>query len=137
VNYLETLIAVADDCPVHTSVEPALRGGKKTVAVLQYELLSEQPFRLTQEDVLFLSWLHRQPGFQDKSEDEVATLRDAFFAKDQPCLRASPLPKKYGFGLLCDAEGRVALCPVESEEYKTHLQGGKVKVLKAMRSSRA
>jgi hypothetical protein len=136
VNYYETLIAVADDCPVKGSVVPTLRGDKKTVAVLQRKPLSERPFELTQEDVSFMSWLMRQPGFEDRTEDEVAELRNAFFAKDQPCLRASPLPKKYGFGLLSDGEGRVALCPVESEEYQAMLEGGDVKVLKAMRSSR-
>ncbi|MEV4009148.1 DUF6157 family protein [Nonomuraea angiospora] len=135
-NYLDTLIAVADDCPVESSVVPAPRGGKKTVAVLQYELLRERPFQLTQEDVLFLSWLMRRPGFEDRTDDEVSALRDAFFAKDQPCLRASPLPKKYGFGLLADAEGRLALCPMESEAYRAGLADGAVTVLKALRSSR-
>ncbi|MEV4113561.1 DUF6157 family protein [Nonomuraea sp. NPDC049695] len=135
-NYLDTLIAVADDCPVRSSVVPPVRGGKKTVAVLQYELLRDRPFQLTQEDVLFMSWLMRRPGFEDKTGEEVAALRAAFFAKDQPCLRASPLPKKYGFGLLADAEGRTALCPMESEEYKAALESGSVTVLKAFRSSR-
>jgi hypothetical protein len=144
VNYYRTLIAVADDCPVTSSAVPATRGGKKTVAVLQYEMLTERPYRLTQEDVLFDSWLLRQPGNEELSEDEVAALREDFFAKDQPCLRTSPLPKKYGFGLLFDSEGRVALCPVESEEYGRivtgaggeEVEGEEVEIVKAMRSSR-
>jgi Family of unknown function (DUF6157) len=135
-GYYSTLIAVADDCPVQSSAVPQERGGKKTVAVLQYEMLADRPFELTQEDVLFSAWLMRQPGFEEKSEDEVTGLREAFFAKDQPCLRASPLPKKYGFGFLFDEQGRVKLCPMESEEYREHLGSGDVKVLKAMRSSR-
>lgn len=135
-EYFETLIAVADDCPVNSSVVPVARGGKKTVAVLQYDMLSDRPFQLTQEDVLFLSWFRRQPGFEDRTEDEAAALRDAFFTRDQPCLRASPLPKKHGFGFRFDAEGRVALVPMESQEYRAALEDGGVKVLKAMRSSR-
>lgn len=136
VNYCETLIAVADDCPVTTSVVPVARNGKKTVAVIQYEMLANNPHVYTQEDVLFYSWLQRQ-DLPEKTEDEVAELRKAFFAKPQACLRSSPLPKKYGWGLLFDREGRVALCPMESEEYRQLLSGDRVKVLKALRSSRA
>lgn len=63
-NYVDSLIAVADDCPVRSSAVPAERGEKKTVAVLQYEMLAGAPYTLTQEDVQFESWLRRQdrPG---------------------------------------------------------------------------
>lgn len=37
-----------------------------------------------------------------------------FFANSQACLRSSLLPKRYGWGLLFEQEGRVALCPMES-----------------------
>ncbi|WP_248962145.1 DUF6157 family protein [Sphaerisporangium perillae] len=136
VNYYRTFIAVADDCPVTEGVVPQARGGKKTVAVLQYEMLAGNPYVYTQEDVLFESWLRRQEP-ADLPENEVARLRDEFFAKPQPCVRASPLPKKFGWGLACDAEGRVALCPMESKEYQDFLAGDTMKILKAMRSARA
>ncbi|GII05663.1 DUF6157 family protein [Planobispora takensis] len=137
-NYYDTLIAVAEDCPVGSSVEPEPRGGKKTVAVLQFEMLDADPGGLTQEDVLFESWLRRQEP-AERSQEELAELRAQLFSKPQACLRASPLPKKYGWGLLFDGEGRVRLCPMESEEYRRILAGEvpEVKVLKAMRSSRA
>lgn len=132
-HYYDTLIAVAEDCPVSSATLPVARSGKKTVAVLQHELLAEHPFRFTQEDVLFDSWLARQ----DLSDSERAALREQFFAKPQPCLRASPLPKKHGWGLLFDRDGKVALCPMESGEYQRLVGGGEVTVLKAMRSHRA
>ncbi|MEV5410079.1 DUF6157 family protein [Thermopolyspora sp. NPDC052614] len=136
-TYYKTLIAVADDCPVDAAVVPVARGGRKTVAVLQYEMLDGRPYRLTQEDVQFLSWVRRRPDADDLREDELAALREEFFSKSQACLRASPLPKKYGFGLLFDGGGRVALCPVESEEYRRIVRGGAgYEVVKAMRSSR-
>ncbi len=137
-NYYATLIAVADDCPVDVSVVPAERGGRKTVAVLQYEMIAANRHRLTQEDVLFETWLCRQETPGDPSDAERADLRARFFGADQACLRASPLPKKYGFGLLFDTEGRVALCPVESEEYRRLVDDSAsgVKVIKAMRSKR-
>lgn len=134
-NYYNTLIAVADDCPVQSSVVPTERGGKQTVATLQYEMLADKPFVHTQEDVLFATWFERQ-GFPEKSDAELERLRDEFFAKPKPCLRTSPLAKKYGWGFAFDAEGRVKLCPMESDEYRNLRDSGQAKVLKAMKSSR-
>lgn len=138
-NYYDTLIAVADDCPATISVVPQERGGKKTVAVLQYEMIAAKPHGLTQEEVLFETWLSRQDLPAEPSGAERAELWNRFFAKDQACLRSSPLPKKYGFGLRFDGEGRVALCPMESEEYRrlTDQDADEVTVLKALRSKRA
>jgi hypothetical protein len=138
-NYYDTLIAVADDCPVTSSVLPVPRGEAKTVAVVQYELIAGNPYALSQEDVLFETWLRRQAGPERRSDAERADLRGRFFAKPQACLRSSPLPKKFGFGLLFDRAGRVALCPMESPEYARLTGGGTdgVKILKALRSRRA
>ncbi|WP_449064542.1 DUF6157 family protein [Planomonospora algeriensis] len=138
-NYYDTLIAAAEDCPVDAGVEPPLgRGGKKTVAVVQFEMLSEDPGALTQEDVLFETWLRRQEDLGAVPEAERAELRARLFAKPQACLRASPLPKKYGWGLLFDARGRITLCPMESEDYRRIVDGAvpDVTVRRAMRSRR-
>ena len=137
-NYYQTLIAVADDCPVRQSVVPIQRGDNLTIAVLQYGMIAGNPYTYTQEDVLFQTWLQRQDMPKDPSEAELAHLREGFFAKPQACLRSSPLPKQYGWGLLFDPKGRVALCPMESTEYKNILsrKSGRVKILKAMRSKR-
>ncbi|HEY3686554.1 MAG TPA: DUF6157 family protein [Streptosporangiaceae bacterium] len=136
VNYADTLIAVADDCPVTASAVPVARGGTKTIAVVQYEMLAAAPYTLTSEDVLFQTWLRRQDPVPPAAEH--ARLRDAFFARPQACLRASPLPKRHGFGLRCDGAARVALCPMESGEYARLVAGaaGGTVVLKAMRSRR-
>ena len=138
-NYFDTLIAVADDCPVTRSVVPTAKDGNKTVAVLQYDMLAGNPHVLTQEDVLFESWLSRQGSPDDPSEEERASIREEFFEKPQACLRSSPLPKKYGWGFLSDHEGRVALCAMESQEYQQLVAGrdSGVKVVKALRSRRA
>ena len=137
-NYFDTLIAVADDSPVTRSVVPTAKGDKKTVAVLQYEMLAENPHVLTQEDVLFESCLSRQYAPDALSEPDRALLRQEFFAKPRACLRSSPLPKQYGWGLLFDGEGRVALRAMESQEYQRLVGAGDsgVKVLKALRSRR-
>lgn len=138
-NYFRTLILVADDCPVTHSAVPSGRDGKPTVASLQYEMLAGQPHVHTQEDILFQTWLQRQELPQNLAKAELARLREAFFAKPQACLRASPLPKKYGWGLLFDKDGKAALCPMESPEYE-RLAAGQVegiRLVKAMRSQRA
>lgn len=135
-HYFDTLIAVAADCPTDRAVVPTERGGKPTVALLQYRMLAEKPFGYTQPEVLFLSWLQRQEP-AERTEIEFAQLQADFFAKPQACLRASPLPKQYGWGLLFDREGRIALCPVESEQYRELVAGDAVRVVPAMRSRRA
>ncbi|ALS28644.1 hypothetical protein IJ21_32530 [Paenibacillus sp. 32O-W] len=56
-NYYRTLIAVADDCPLRASKVPEGRGGKKSIAQIQYEMLAGHPYEYTQEDVLFHTWL--------------------------------------------------------------------------------
>ncbi|MBG0817221.1 DUF6157 family protein [Planomonospora sp. ID82291] len=138
-NYYDTLIAVAEDCPVDESaVPPAGRDGKKTIAAVQFEMLSGDPGGLTQEDVLFETWVRRQEGLGAVTEDERAELRARLFVKPQACLRASPLPKRYGWGLLFDARGRITLCPMESEDYRRIVDGSvpDVVVRRAMRSRR-
>lgn len=136
-DYFDTLIAIAPDCPVDHAVPPAPRGGKPTVAVVQYDLLTADPGRLTQPDILFRSWLARQDR-QAVSPAEEEELRTAFFAKPQACLRSSPLPKKYGWGLLFDHEGRITLCPMESEAYARIIAGKEpaLTIRPALRSSR-
>jgi hypothetical protein len=48
------------------------------------------------------------------------------------------LPKRYGWGLHFDAEGRIALVPVESDEYQEFVNGKDgINVLTAMRNKRA
>lgn len=137
-DYYDTFITVAEDCKLAEAKVPEPRGGKATVATLQYEMLS-QPFEWKQSDVLFEVWLARQPKLDAESlaADERAALRDEFFAKGQPCLRASPLTKTHGWGVVFDGDGRAALVAMESDDYRAHLSDANLKTLNAMRSKRA
>lgn len=132
-NYSGTFIQVADDCPVDAAEPPPVGGKAPTVAALQYALISEHPYELTSDDVLFEVHATRQ------SIPAAArpAAREEFFAKDQACLRSSPLGKRYGWGIHHDAESRVALVPLGSDEYLTLAADPAVKQLKAMRSKRA
>lgn len=49
---VETFIEVAEDCPVGEAEVPAGRGGAKTVAVQQYQLIAVNPYALTSDDVV-------------------------------------------------------------------------------------
>ncbi len=135
-NYYNTFITVAEDCPVTEAKIPNQRGGKPTVATMQYEMLHQHPLTHTQEEVLFDVWFERQ-GFEGLAADEVATVRERFFAKGQPCLRASPLTKTHGWGVYFDEAGRAQLHAMESAEYARLSTDETVTVLPAMRSKRA
>ncbi len=137
-NYVNTFITMADDCPVAEGRLPP-ESASPSVAALTYRMISEHPYRYTSDDVIFTVYADRK-GIPDPQR---AKAREEFFSKGQACLRASPLGKKYGWGIHSDGEGRVALYAVNSAEYRK-LASGKapgagesVAAKKAMRSSRA
>lgn len=51
--YVETLIRVAPDSPTQTAIIPTAKDAKKTVAVLEYELLIAEPYTYTQDKAQF------------------------------------------------------------------------------------
>ncbi|MGI9174037.1 MAG: DUF6157 family protein [Rhodothermales bacterium] len=135
-NYYGTFIRVAPDCPATEGTVPKERGGKQTLGLIQYELLAGSPYALTQEDVLWEGHV-RHKGLP--SEEATPEAREAFFSKEMACLRASALPKQYGWGLHFDEEGKIKLYGVETEEYAQFAEpkadGPEVK--DAMRNKRA
>ncbi|MBS1895987.1 MAG: hypothetical protein JSS88_01160 [Actinobacteria bacterium] len=136
-NYTRTFIEVAEDCPTDHAQEPpagpaTTAASVPTIAALHYRMIAEHPFEHTSDDVVFSTWALRR-GL-DPADAEA---RAAFFAKGQACLRASPLGKRYGWGVLSDAEGRVALVPRESEEYALLAADPELGHTRAMRSRRA
>ncbi|QJU55087.1 DUF6157 family protein [Herbiconiux sp. KACC 21604] len=131
-NYIDTFIAVAPDCRVVAAVAPPVTA-KPTVAALQFELLAEHPYELTSDELLFTVHATRA-GIADA---DLASEQDRFFAKGQPCLRASPLGKRYGWGTHHDEHGRVAIYAVESADYQRLLADDTLTQKAAMRSSRA
>lgn len=132
-NYQNTFIEIADDCPVNTGEVPATKGDNQSVAILQFEILYNNPYKYTSDDVLFSVFATRK-GFLKNEWDEQ---RAEFFSKGQPCFRASPLTKRYGFGIHCDDDGKVAMYGVETKEYADFVKDKSVQKVKAMRSKRA
>lgn len=130
-NYTNTFIEVAEDCPVSKSRIPPEKN-EKTLARLQYEKLIKNPYQYSSDDIIFECYAIKN-GI---SENEKQQEREKFFSKGQPCLRCSPLAKKYGFGIHHNAEEKVALIPLESTEYQTLLNNASTPKTKAMRSKR-
>lgn len=131
-NYTDTFIAVAADCPATEAVIPE-RKASPSVAALQYEMISAAPYMHTSDEVIFS--IHAIRKGIPKSEWKEA--REVFFSKGQACLRASPLGKRYGFGIHSDTKGRVALVPLGSKEYRAFASDKDLVQVKAMRSKRA
>ena len=131
-NYQNTFIQVAADCPAASGEIPQLKGNVKTVANIQYELVSTNPYRFTSDDVLFQVFAERN----DVSAIELDKARAQFFSKGQPCFRASPLTKRYGWGIHCNQDGKIALYGCNTPEYRQLSEDKNLKVIKAMRSSK-
>lgn len=130
-NYTNSFIATADDCPTEISEVPK-DSEKKSIARMQYERLHDAPYSVTSDDLLFEIHAIRK-GIPAEDYDKE---RKAFFSKGQPCLRSSPLAKRYGWGFHFDSESRVAMIGRESEQYATLSEDTSVEQTKAMRSSR-
>ncbi|SEC60757.1 DUF6157 family protein [Paenibacillus sp. GP183] len=132
-NYYGAFIQVAENCHVRVAEIPESKGDSKTIPVLQYEMISNHPYKYTQEDVLFEVFAHRNK----LTEADRKAAREDFFSKGQPCLRSSSLGKRYGWGIHNDAQGKVALYAVESDEYIKIMNDKSIKQFKAMRTNRA
>ncbi|WP_333618556.1 DUF6157 family protein [Dietzia sp.] len=129
-DYVNTVILPSVDTRAESAAAPP--AGRRTVAELQYERLEGRPYEWTSDELLFDVHCERK-GI---AEAERAVERERFFSKGQPCLRTSPLAKTYGWGFHFDADGRVALVPMGSEDLESLAGREGVAVERAMRSSR-
>ena len=132
-NYYNTFIEIADDCPAKTSEIPPQKGDKLTVANIQFDLISQHPYKFTSDEILFQVYAIKNGVKQADMDSE----KEKFFSKGQPCFRSSPLAKRYGWGVHSDSDGRIALIAKESEDYIKLKNDKQTKVLKAMRSKKA
>lgn len=128
-NGANLLITVAPDSAATTGLTPPK---PDSVAGLQYALLRERPYALTSDDLLFEVHARRKGIAQ---ADQMQARQD-FFGKPQACLRASPLAKTHGWGLHHDAQGKVGLHAVNSDEYGRLAASPGVTVTPAMRARR-
>ena len=131
-NYFDTFIEVAEDTKAQEGTAPKDTGTKKTVANYEYELVNNNPYKYTSDDVFFLVYAERNQIPKSKQKKE----REIFFSKGRPCFRASPLTKTYGWGVHSNSDGKVAIFGVESKEYSKMLNDSEIEKRKAMRSKK-
>ena len=130
-NYQNSFIEAAEDCPVNKGEIPPVKNAGKTTANMQYDMLCNNPYKFTSDEILFQCYIIKN----DLQEKDPAQLKEQFFSKGQPCFRASPLTKRYGWGIHYNNEGKMALFGCETKEYKTFSKDKTLKILKAMRST--
>lgn len=123
-NYYNTFIVVADDSKATEGIAPPMKE-PKTAAQIQYEMLIDQPYHYTSDDVLYASNGQRR-----------GLSREEFFAKGQPCFRASALCKRYGWGIHSDQEGKLAIYAMGTPQYNALVKDESIKQIMAIRSSR-
>lgn len=138
-SYRSTFITVADDCPTDRGTVPLIDAERPSVARLQHELLSRAPYRHTDQELIFIVHVTRLGLGQEELKLRGKEIHDELFSKPYPCLRASPLPKRFGWGVHYDENGRLAIVGRETAEYAALSSGtGRAKtVVKAMRNKRA
>jgi hypothetical protein len=137
-NDRNSFIAVAPDSTAVRGTEPPA-AADPSIASRTFRMIGDNPYRYTSDEVIF--GVHADRNGIPPGEWDAA--RQAFFAKGQPCLRASDLGRRYGWGIHADGEGRLALYGIESPEYaafasgeQAAADGSRVTVRAAMRSRR-
>ncbi len=133
--YKDTFITVAEDCPVLQSEEPVSKRAKRPGHLVQYEMVMAAPYKYGHKDLIWATYLNKEE-LSDLTSMEEEMHREKLFSKGHPCLRASALTKRYGYGAHYNTEGKIALIPMETEEYQAFLKDDSVKKVPAMRRSR-
>lgn len=131
-NYQNTFIEIAEDSPTRFGEVPPTKSDTKTVAYMQFEIISKNPYKFTSDDVLFQIYAIRK----DLIKADHKEAREDFFSKGQPCFRSSPLTKRYGWGIHSNDDGKIAIYGAETSEYKKYTTDKNIKTVKAMKSSK-
>ncbi|TAF75585.1 MAG: hypothetical protein EAZ53_05645 [Bacteroidetes bacterium] len=129
-NYTDTFI-IADDCAATSGEVPPIKTDAKTVASLQFEMVKNNPYKYTSDDVFFQVYAERN----GLVEAEFKAEREKFFSKGQPCFRTSPLTKRYGWGVHSDKNGKIAVYGCQIAEYAALAKNKDLICVKAMKSA--
>lgn len=135
-SYINTFIKVSEDCPVQHSEVPVNKPDKKPAHLIQYELLMDNPYTYAHEDLVYEVFIRQKKIPVDVLEKEGVQIRKELFSKGHPCLRASALIKRYGFGAHYNEKGKIALYPVETEQYRQFVNDTSLVKLNGMKSKR-
>lgn len=123
-NLPNTFISVSEDCPVFMAEIPPKRE-PKSIPQIECEMLIDNPYKYTSDDVLYAA-----------NGERRGMSRDDYFARIQPDFRLSPLVKRYGWGMHIDENGKIALYALGSGEYEMLASDTSLRQLKGNRSHR-
>lgn len=135
-SYTNTFITIAPDCPATAGIVPAAGRNGKTKALIEYELLTEHPYTYTGDDLVFEVHIRHKGITAETLAEKGAQIREALLRKPHPCMRASMLPKKFGWGVHYNEEGKIAIYGAETAEYRLLAGRDDIKRLAAMRNSK-
>lgn len=136
-NPVNQFIEIAPDSPASKGIVPQDKGGKRSIASIEYDLLSDKPYGYTLEELKFATYLQHKQILPAELKAHRKQLWDEYFAKPYACMRASPLTKQYGWGAHYDENGKIAIYAVESQKYQDFINDKSIKKYSAMRSKRA
>ena len=103
-NRRNVLIQVAEDCPENKGTKPLSERMHDTIACIQFDELSKNPYKYNEEE--FQKQVHHIR--RGKTELNI-TKYD---------IRRSELSKKWGWGIHINEGGKLALVGCEIEKYK-------------------
>ncbi len=136
-NPVNQFIEVAPDCALDQAQVPEVRGGKQSIAAIEYELLSGKPYGYTLEELKFATYVKHKNIVVQQLKSNYEQIKTEFLSKPYACMRASPLTKKYGWGAHYDEFGKIAIYAVESQPYQDFVSNPHIRKYFAMRSKRA
>lgn len=135
-SYTDTFIPVAEDSEATKSTEPNLHHGKKTIAGHEYDLLRERPYTYDQDELIFEVYVRRNDIPAEQVWENRSKIWTEAFSKSHSDLRSSALIKRYGWGAHFNADGKIALYGIETEEYERFIELEHIKVLTPLGSKR-
>lgn len=95
----DTFIQVAADCPVGAATVPTSTRVPTPAHLIEYELLAQHPYRFTQAELVFEVHVRRLGLNKAAIAERGDEIRAELFARPRAGMRASVLPKKYGWGV--------------------------------------
>ncbi|MFK7804685.1 MAG: DUF6157 family protein [Anaerolineae bacterium] len=135
-SYKNTFIEISPDSAATKSLAPTSTRTKKPAHIIQYELLTQNPYTFNHEELVFEVYVRHK----EIPEAELADYHDKIWhelhSKGHPCMRASTLTKKFGWGSHYNSEGKIALYGMDSSEYANFVEDEETKNLLGMRSKR-
>jgi uncharacterized protein DUF6157 len=135
----DTFVLLAPDSPTKVAIVPKTKGDKRPIHLIQYELLTARPYELTLEELIFAVHVERAGLAVTEVKRRKAEIWAELFSRSHACMRASALPKKFGWGVHYDSRGKLALFAAESADYRRFASGKVcgVTLVAALRTKRA